>query len=88
MSNEVVHTEFCVKSGEKMLVNGVVGIESFESSYVELELSDNRMTIEGENMKIESLDHSTGHLTIKGKIQGVYYSKQNRKNGFWAKIIG
>ena len=88
LNNELNHTEFSVKSGERMFVNGVVGIESFDSTYLELKLSNTGMSVEGENMKIESLDHSNGELVIVGKIQGVFYSNGKKKSGFFSQIFG
>ena len=46
------------------------------------------MSIEGENMKIESLSQQGGELIIVGKIDGVMYTKPKKKNGFFSGIFG
>lgn len=87
-SNEMKHTGFSVKGGESLNVDGVKTVESFEPTYVTLELVSGGMSIEGENMKIESLSQQGGELIIVGKIDGVMYTKPKKKNGFFSGIFG
>ena len=46
------------------------------------------MTIEGEGMKIESLNQATGELTVIGQIEGVFYIKKKAKKGLLAGLLG
>lgn len=87
-SNEMKHTGFSVKGGERLNVDGVKTVESFEPTYVTLELVSGGMSIEGENMKIESLNQQGGELIIVGKIDGVMYIKPKKKSGFFSGIFG
>ena len=87
-SNEMKHTGFTVKGGERLNVDGVKTIEAFEPTYVTLELVSGGMSIEGENMKIESLSQQGGELIIVGKIEGVMYAKAKKKSGFFTWIFG
>lgn len=87
-NNEMKHSGFTVKGGEKLTVDGVRTVESFEPTYVTLELVSGGMSIEGENMKIESLTQQGGELIIVGKIDAVMYSKPKKKNGFLSGIFG
>ena len=87
-NNEMKHTGFTVKGGEKLTVDGVRTVESFEPTYVTLELVSGGMNVEGENMKIESLSQQGGELIIVGKIDAVMYSKPKKKNGFLSGIFG
>ena len=87
-NNEMKHTGFTVKGGEKLTVDGVRTVDSFKPTYVTLELVSGGMSIEGENMKIESLSQQGGELIIVGKIDAVMYSKPKKKNGFLSGIFG
>ena len=87
-NNEMKHTGFTVKGGEKLNVDGVKTVESFEPGYVTLVLVTGGMSIEGENMKIESLSQQGGELVIVGKINAVMYTKPKKKNGFLSGIFG
>ena len=87
-SNEIKHTGFAVKGGDRLNVDGVKTIEAFEPTYVALELVSGGMSIEGENMKIESLSQQGGELIIVGKIDGVMYTKAKKKSGFLSRIFG
>ena len=85
--NQMKHTVFSVKEGKHLYVDGVKTVESFEPTYVKLELASGGMSIEGENMRIESLSQQGGKLVIIGKIDGVAYSKTRAKKGFFSGIF-
>ena len=87
-SNEIKHTGFAVKGGDRLNVDGVKTILSFEPGYVTLELVSGGLSVEGENMKIESLSQQGGELVIVGKIDGVMYTKARKKSGFFAGVFG
>ena len=87
-NNEMKHTGFTVKGGERLNVDGVKTVDSFDPTYVTLELVTGGMRIEGENMKIESLSQQGGELVIVGKIDAVMYTKTKKKNGFLSGIFG
>ena len=87
-TGEMKHTGFSVKGGERLCVDGVKTVESFEAGFVTLELVSGGMSIEGENMKIESLSQQCGELIIVGKIEGVMYTKAKKKSGFFSGIFG
>ena len=74
--------------GEKLNINGVRYIESFDSEYILLDTSSGEISVEGNEMKIESLSDS-GDILVKGKILGVFRTPEKAsKNGFFNKIFG
>ena len=87
-NTEMKHTGFTVKGGERLNVDGVKTVDGFDPTYVTLELVTGGMSIEGENMKIESLSQQGGELVIVGKIDAVMYTKPRKKNGFLSGIFG
>ena len=87
-NNEMKHTGFTVKGGERLNVDGVKTVDGFDPTFVTLELVTGGMSIEGENMKIESLSQQGGELVIVGKIDAIMYTKPRKKNGFLSGIFG
>ena len=88
MTSEIKHTELSLYQRNRLTINGVKSVESFEPDYVSVELNDNQMTIEGEGMKIESLNQATGELTVIGQINGVFYIKKRAKKGLLTGLFG
>ena len=87
-NNEMKHTGFSVRGGERLNIDGVKTVEGFDPTYVTVELVSGGMSIEGENMKIESLSQQGGELVIVGKIDAVMYTRPKKKNGFLSGIFG
>ena len=86
--NEIKHTGFAVTEGKKIVINGVKSVNSFESDFVVIGLTNGGMNIEGKEMKIEDLSEERGELKISGSIQGVYYTKAKEKKGILSGIFG
>ena len=87
-NNEMKHTGFSVRGGERLNIDGVKTVEGFDPTYVTVELVSGGMSIEGENMKIESLSQQGGELVIVGKIDAVMYTRPKKKNRFLSGIFG
>ena len=85
---DIRHTDLYVKERNKITLNGVINIESFDESYVNLATSEGRINIEGKGLKIESLSRDNGEIQITGRIQGVYYEEQNKAKGRFARLFG
>lgn len=75
---EMRHTTLTVKERNRITLNGVTNVSSFDSDYVTLEINDGRVYIEGSGLKIESLSQTDGEIAISGKINGVFYEKEKK----------
>ena len=78
---EIKHTGLTVKERNRLSLNGVSNIESFDEGYITLETSEGRICIEGQGLKIESLSREGGEIQITGKIIGVFYSDKKKNVG-------
>lgn len=85
---QMKHTDLKVKERNRLTLNGVTNVESFDEGYVTLATSDGRVCIEGEGLKIESLARESGEIEIVGKINGVFYTEQRKKGGRLSKLFG
>lgn len=81
MENKTAHTELKIKNKNTVTLDGVVNIIGFDPGYVSLETDSGRVTLEGSELKIESLEKSTGEILVTGKISGVFYSESKPKSG-------
>ena len=62
---------------KRLVIDGVLNVESFNDDYLELSSNLGRIEIEGSELKIEELRQETGKILISGEISGVFY-KENK----------
>ena len=60
----------------QMKLSGVKQVDSFDEQVVTLSTEQGRLTIKGENLKINGLDVETGDCSITGNIYGMAYSDE------------
>ena len=82
------HNYLTVNERNRLMMDGVINVESFDESYVSLNTEDGTVVIEGQGLKIESLSREGGEIEIVGKIIGVYYSEQKKKSSPFSKWFG
>ena len=85
---EVKHTSLSVKDRNKLTLNGVSNIASFDESYVVLDTNEGKICIEGSGLKIESLSREGGEIEISGRINGVFYTQNKKVKGSISKLFG
>ena len=85
---ESMHTTLSLNERNKLTLNGVSNIESFEPSYITLEIGDSRVFVEGQNLKIESLNKENGEIMITGRIDGVFYGEKKKLVGKFRGLFG
>lgn len=76
-----------INNREKLVINGVLNVESFGEEYLVLNTSLGEVTVEGEDLKIESLTKENGEILIIGKINGFFYKDEKSEKGFFRKIF-
>lgn len=75
--------------GKVFMMNGVDNIASFDEGYILLDTSSGRVSVEGNDLKIESLSKDDGNILIKGDISGFFRTETTEhKRGFIRKIFG
>ena len=71
-----------------LTMNGVIDIAAFDEGYILLETSVGNISIEGNNMKIDSLSSETGEIVIHGDISGFYTNQREKRVGIFARLFG
>ena len=78
--------EMVIRNKSFVEIDGINNIRAFDEGSILLESSAGKIAIEGEDLRVESLEKLTGKILICGKIRGVFYPdfKETRKvKGFF-----
>ncbi len=70
-----------------MSVTGVVDVPTFTDKTVTVRLSNETLTIYGQNLAIKSLDVDNGKLQLSGQVNSLKYSAQSTPSSFAKRIF-
>ena len=77
-----------IVDGKLITINNVKEILGFDENNVILNTGNGKITIEGNNLKIDSLEKENGKLIVKGNINGFFTSDiENEKKSFWGRLF-
>lgn len=65
-----------IKDRKTLTLNGVKNVLGFDDGYVSIESELGKLTVEGKDLKIESLTKEDGIIVVTGKIDGAYFNEQ------------
>ena len=69
-------------------MSGVVDIAGFDGDYILLDTTAGRISIEGRDLKIESLTKDGGVILVVGDISGVYVTPiKEKKRSLFSRFI-
>lgn len=77
--NTVKKNELLLTNRNQLILDGVKSIDSFDEDYLEIDTELGKMSVEGGELKIEEFLQSSGKIKIKGRINGLFYQKENLK---------
>ena len=80
------HT-FYSEGRDGIRISGVCEVESFDDGGVSLDTVSGNMAIEGEGLKVTTLNTADGIVEITGKLNGIYYfdGKPAQKRGLFGR---
>jgi sporulation protein YabP len=81
--------EIVLKNRRELTVQGVQEVDSFDENSAVLNTVVGELTVEGEELKIGTLDTEKGVVTVSGRINGVFYSadQPKEKRGIFKRIF-
>ena len=86
--NDTQMNRLSITNRQELCANGIERVVGFDDDYVLIETKDGRITIEGADLAIESLNKDSGEIEIKGRISAVIYSDARREHkGILARIL-
>ena len=85
MEESVFRNQVLTLSGGKTLtISGIKDIIGFGDGEIMLDAEGGRITVEGDELKIQSLTKEDGNILITGEITGIFRSPEaKKKRGFF-----
>ena len=77
MAQGIVHNLSLVNRSS-LVISGVLGVLVFDSDYILIELENEKLTVEGANLKLVNLVQDKQEVQINGKISGIFYQESKR----------
>ena len=75
--------------GHSFTMDGVNDIRGFDEGDVSLDTKSGKITVEGKDLKIESLSKEDGHIFVSGDISGVFCDREVEKSkGLIKRMLG
>ena len=75
--------------GKSFSMYGVKDIRAFDEGYISLDTSSGKITVEGKDLKIESLSKDDGHIYVRGEVSGVFCDEEtSEKRGIFKRMLG
>ena len=87
-SQEFLHQEVLIKDRKSLRIDNVLNILEFTEKGLVLLTGCGTVSVEGEDLKIESLDNESSTAYIIGRIDGVMFKNNPTKQGFFSKLFG
>lgn len=79
------------KNGNKLSIDGVEDVISFDESQVTLVTVSGEIIVDGNSLHVSTLDLVSGKVELDGEIEGVFYpnlkSSQKPKSGFFSRLF-
>ena len=82
---EQLNHDVSITAGKCLRMTGISDVTSFDDRQILAQNFESDISIEGESLKIERFDASSGELTVNGKIYGLNYYKtapEKKKKSF------
>ena len=74
---------FLSKERRGVRVTGAIEVLSFDASHVHLKTVCGEMIVEGEELRVASLDLERGLVEVEGGLDGVFYLKESAPKKGW-----
>lgn len=80
-----------ISERKSIIVSGVKKIDSFDNEEFLMDTTLGALVIKGEELEIIKLDTYQGNVSLKGKINSVFYadssSRKEKENSFFSKLF-
>lgn len=77
LSEEKICDQTIIINGRKAVsIDKVLHIVSFDEEALVIDTDGGRIILEGEELKVMSLDKENGKISLTGRIGGVFYSEE------------
>lgn len=77
----------CMENREKLSIDGVEEVESFDESVIALQTNQGYLIIRGLQLHIERLNLEGGELQVAGQIDSLCYEERENRRGFFSRLF-
>ena len=81
MEENLKRSTLILEDRSSLTLKGALNILGFEEDIIILDTELGRLNIEGQELKIESLNKENKTVLIRGRISGLFYSEQKGAKG-------
>ncbi len=71
----------------KIIITGVVSVDSFDDKDIVVRLSNNAIVLKGQDFVVEEMNLETGFLTVSGKLWSLVYRDKAEKLSFFKRLM-
>lgn len=72
-----VHHQLALKNRERLAVEGVLNVDSFDPREIVLQIEGGVLTVRGEGLQIRELNVETATLVVEGRVQSMEYGGES-----------
>lgn len=76
-----------LENREKLLIQGVQQVESFDEENIQLDTLLGALVIRGRGLHIDRIDDQNGEVAVTGEIVALLYDETRFKGGFLARLL-
>ena len=76
-----------LENREKLLIQGVQQVESFDEESIQLDTLLGVLVIRGRGLHIDRIDDQNGEVAVTGEIIALLYDETRFKGGFLARLL-
>lgn len=77
-----------LENWSRLSVSGVEEVSGFDESIVQMQTELGALTVQGSNLRVETLSVDSGDLLVVGDISDLSYADVPVRRGFWARLFG
>ena len=77
-----------MENRNRLFITGACELEGFEEKNMTIKTTMGLLYLKGEDMHIIKFDTDAGEILIEGEFNGVEYSEDGGKGGFFARLFG
>ncbi|NCA92247.1 hypothetical protein EOM82_03225 [bacterium] len=71
----------------KIFITGVISVDSFDDKDILVRLSDNAISLKGQDFLVEEMNVETGLLSVSGKLWSLIYRDKAEKLPFFKRLL-
>ena len=76
-----------LENREKLLIQGVQQVESFDEETIQLDTLLGALVIRGRGLHIDRINDQNGEVAVTGEIVALLYDETRFKGGFLARLL-